>query len=92
MNRVIAEAWAQHTEQIKTEVLADVPRGVGYFQAEVTAVGTPAADGRVYANLRWQGKPLNSVLCNADLTLAVGNRVVVHLYDTDPVIAYRITK
>ncbi len=91
MSRILTEAWAEHTRQVKAEVLADMPRGVTGFQAEVTAVGSPAANGRRYASIRWQGRTLDNVLCNADLTLAVGNEVVVHLYDTDPVIAYRLT-
>ena len=82
--------WADLVRQIKAEVLDDVPRGLSFFQATITAVEAVDANGRQYASFVWQGKTIRA-LVNRDLTLAVGSRVVVHLYDTDPVIAFRLT-
>ena len=87
----LERAWADLADKIKGEVLSSAPRGRPGFQAVVTAVGTPDANGRRFASISWQGQSIANVLCNADLTLAVGNLVAVELYDTDPVIAFRLT-
>jgi hypothetical protein len=73
----------QTVQAIVAEALASMPRGVGAFQAQVTAInGT-------WATVTWQGQKITAP-CLSPYTPVIDHQVLVLLANTDPIILGRI--